>query len=354
MSRSPAVAAAYFDGQSSRRHSVELTAQAGLLQIAGLAAGAPQRTIPLSAIQISEPQGSAPRTLRFDDGAHCEIGQDQALRQLLDALGHQETPVVRLQSRWHWSVTALALVLILLAAGYQWALPWGAKQIAPLVPVATLAQLSDGALQTLDKYMLEPSHLPPERQQNLQRGFAQLAASDPALAQYGAHLRLRFRSLPGTPNAFALPDGQIVLFDELVTLQDMRDDEILAVLAHELGHVRQRHGMRRLIQSSVVAAVTAAYLGDVSVVIGSLTTVVLESAYSRDMEREADAYAVATLQRLNANPDSLATALEKLEAFYVGKKHSSDGDDKKYTSWIESHPDTQERAMRIRGQWPKD
>ncbi|MDR1350457.1 MAG: M48 family metallopeptidase [Zoogloeaceae bacterium] len=340
------LSAFYFDGQSSRRHAVELTATAGMLQMEGLAA---MRRIPQTAIRVSEPQGRAPRTLRFDDGAYCEVEQGEALLVLLDELGHQESAVVQLQSRWRWSVMALAAVIMLLAAGYQWGLPLGAKLLAPLVPVSALAQLSEGVLQTLDKYTLGKSHLPPERQQNLQRGFQQLADSDPELAAYSEHLRLFFRSAPDIgPNAFALPGGQIVLLDELVALEKMSDAEILAVLAHELGHVRLRHGTRQLIQSSVVAAAAAAYLGDLSSAISGFTAFVLESGYSRNMEREADAYAVATLTHLNASPEALASALEKLEAFYTrGEKKS---DRKKYTDWLNSHPDTQERVRWIRNQ----
>ncbi|MDR2164726.1 MAG: M48 family metallopeptidase [Zoogloeaceae bacterium] len=355
MSSSSPCVAVYFDGQSSRRHPVELAAEAGVLQVAGLAE---IRRVPLAAIRVSEPQGRAPRTLRFGDGAYCEVEQGEALLDLLDALGYRESGVVRLQGRWRWSVMALAMVVMLLAAGYQWGLPWGAKQIAPRIPVSTMAQLSDGVLETLDKHMLSPSSLSPGRQQDLQRGFQRLAESDPELAAYGARLQLLFRRAKRVrgasgigPNAFALPGGQVVLLDELVALKDISDDEILAVLAHELGHVRQRHGMQQLIQSSVAAAVTAAYLGDVSIAVSGLAALALESAYSRDMEREADAYAAATLLRLNANPEDLASALEKLEAFYAGKEKSAKEEEPgKYTGWLDSHPDTRERVMRIRRQ----
>ena len=47
-----------------------------------------------------------------------------------------------------------------------------------------------------------------------------------------------------------LPDGQIVLLDELVQMP-ADEEEVLAILAHELGHVRHRHGLTQLIQSSV-------------------------------------------------------------------------------------------------------
>ena len=43
-------------------------------------------------------------------------------------------------------------------------------------------------------------------------------------------------------NAFALPSGKIIVTDQLASL--LNDEQIVGVLAHELGHVVYRHGMR--------------------------------------------------------------------------------------------------------------
>ena len=51
------------------------------------------------------------------------------------------------------------------------------------------------------------------------------------------------------PNAFALPGGTIIFTDEMIMLSE-HDDELLAVLIHEIGHVVHRNGMRTIIQDS--------------------------------------------------------------------------------------------------------
>ncbi|MBW1770800.1 MAG: M48 family metallopeptidase, partial [Deltaproteobacteria bacterium] len=65
------------------------------------------------------------------------------------------------------------------------------------------------------------------------------------------------------PNAFALPGRTIIFTDEMVQLA-AHDDELLAVLTHEIGHIVHRHGMRRVIQDSLLGFALLAITGDVS------------------------------------------------------------------------------------------
>ena len=51
---------------------------------------------------------------------------------------------------------------------------------------------------------------------------------------------------PGTPNAFVVPGGKVVVFTGLLNLLQMHDDEIAAVLGHEVAHVLARHVVRPL------------------------------------------------------------------------------------------------------------
>ncbi|MCL2075471.1 MAG: M48 family metallopeptidase [Betaproteobacteria bacterium] len=341
----------YFDGQSSRRRPARLSkSHAGLL-IENEDGG--QRAIPIADIRVSEPQGAAPRTLRFEgDNAFCEVAQGAGFDALLLELGYRAPTIVHMQSRWRWVLASLLGVILVFVAGYLWGLPWGAKVIAPHVPVAAMRPISEAALEQLDEYLLKPSAMPEERREKLQAGFLRLAALDPELTAYDDYISLNFRSSPGIgPNAFVFPDGQIVLLDELANLHD-DDDEILAVLAHELGHLRGRHGVRQLIQSSVVAAVAAAWLGDISFAAVTLGSALLSSGYSRDMEREADDYAAELLRRQGKSPELLVNALEKLEMAYRKKMSASDrekeGKEDKFLDWISSHPNTDERIRRLR------
>ena len=144
-------------------------------------------------------------------------------------------------------------------------------------------------------------------------------------------------------NAFALPDGTLIVTDQLVALAGS-DDEVLAVLLHELGHVRSRHGTRMLLQGSVSALFMAWYFGDVSTLLAMAPTALIQAGYSRDMEREADDFAARMLRRQGLPPALLVDMLDKLAAAHDKGGHSPDSP----PAWLSSHPDTAERVARLR------
>jgi Zn-dependent protease with chaperone function len=331
------IEAGYFDGKTSRRHVVRLQASPQGIDIVATSG---RRHFASADVRVSEPIGGAPRTLTFPDGSYCEAPQGAELNALLAAFGHSDGAVARWQTSWRLAAAGVIVMLVVLAAGYRWGLPWLAERVAPMVPPAVVTAMSDQVIKALDQRMLVASQLPAERQQAIADGFARIAAGDPALA--GS--RLLFRSAPRVgPNAFALPDGQVVLFDELVALADS-DEEVLSVLAHEIAHVKFHHGLRQLIQSSVVAAIAASYFGDVSSLLSGLTALVLESKYSRGFELEADAYGANLMRRNGRSAEGLATMLEKMErAHEKGARPNQSSAD-----WLSSHPDTAERIARLR------
>ena len=73
------------------------------------------------------------------------------------------------------------------------------------------------------------------------------------------------------------------------------DDALVGVLAHEIGHVVHRHGMRMVVEQGVLNMGLGLALGDVSAVLSTGATVLTGRAYSRNHEREADCYAIALM-----------------------------------------------------------
>lgn len=336
MSLSPPVAAAYFDGRTARRHAVQLDVAAGRWRVRG---DFGERTGTLAELTVSEPLGQAPRTLHWPDGAYCEVGDHAGFARLLSAAGHQPPAVVRLQGRLRWALSALVALIVVGALGYLYALPWAAEVVARQVPAALAERLSRQVMDTLDAHVLTPSELPVARQQDIGRALTRLAAAGAPLPAHRLHFR-HATELP--PNAFALPGGDIVVFDSLVALA-ADDDEVVAVIAHELGHVAHRHGLRQLLHSTVVSAVAAIYLGDVSSLAAGLGGLVLESRYSRAFEREADRYGAERLNAAGIGADALARMLGKLD----GPRPGTAAPD-----WLATHPDTAARIAALRA--PRD
>lgn len=332
----------YFDGRTTRRQLARLDFVDGAWQISG---DFGTQRLPHSQARISEPLGRASRTLSWPDGAHCEIDDHQGFEALLQSAGIGNSAVVALQSRWIWAVGALLGLVATVAFSYLVVLPWGAEHIARRIPDSAIRSLSSEIMKSLDEHLLEPSELEPERQQALRARMIALLPAQGSQAAERIHFR-RTKRLP--PNAFALPSGDIVVFDSLVKLADS-DDEVLAVLAHETGHVAERHGLRQMLQSTVVSTVVAVYLGDVSSLASGVGTLLLESRYSREFEREADRFAAETLIAAGLSPELLATMLEKLESSRRrGNDKANDANPPSAIDLLSTHPETAERAAALR------
>ncbi len=344
MSISPSdvqIPAVYYDGQTSAGRAVTLSIDGSDLILCDRAA---ELRWPFDDVHVSERLGSTPRLLTYAGGGHCEVNDHAGLARLLAEAGAPRHWLERVQHSLPWAFAALLLIAVASVGVYRYLLPWGAEILAMRVPDAVLQKMGDSTLETLDGFALKPSKLDAARQQQLSDAFARLVPPAEAHSQY----HIVFRSSPAMgANAFALPNGTIVMLDELVGLTK-DDNEIAAVLAHERGHVERRHAMRMVLQSSVVGLVLAWSVGDVSSFRAAAPAIIMQAKYSRDMEREADEYAELTMQRNGLSPCLLASMLEKLEAAHLAQtrhKHPDAESERRDEAldYLSSHPATQER-----------
>lgn len=281
----------YFDGRSSQAHPVTVTCAMGIVRVHA-DTGTIERLEPLAALTITPPLGQAHRTLQFPDGASCETG-DLTAMAALDAQ-HRPTWGVRLvhtlESHWRFVVSCLAGLLLSLWLFAAYGIPWLAKYTAYATPLHLLARVSERSMALLDQTLFEPSELSAERLSRLQQQFAEVTRS---MGTHGYYQLVVRRSQKIGANAFALPSGLIIITDELIVLaQDER--EILAVLAHEVGHVELRHSLRNIYQSAGIFLLLAVLAGDVTSInsaAASVPTLLIEMGYSRKFEYEADARA---------------------------------------------------------------
>lgn len=113
-------------------------------------------------------------------------------------------------------------------------------------------------------------------------------------------------------NAFALPGGRIVLFRGLLDFVDS-PDEVVGVLAHEMGHVVHRHSTESLIKSLGLTFFFGVMLGDVgSGLIGVAGETLVSMSFSREAEGEADSTAVTLLEQLHIGTQGLAAFFARL------------------------------------------
>jgi Zn-dependent protease with chaperone function len=231
--------------------------------------------------------------------------QTLALPELIDA---------RAPGRWRglrpWRFGALALLACAAAyAGWQLARPLAADQLAAAMPPALEAQLGQGILHALERGTLAPSALSVWHQQRISDAFAGLQAPHEGAPRH----RLLFRAGHMGAAAFALPSGDIVVTDALVlALPD--DGAVLAVLAHELGHLQRRHMLPRLAEEALLATAAGIVLGDTGWLVSSVAPRVPHLAWTQQAEIDADKYAADLLEHNGLPLRSLPEAYEALAA----------------------------------------
>ncbi|MBI5485610.1 MAG: M48 family metallopeptidase [Deltaproteobacteria bacterium] len=338
-------AVAYFDGKVSTRREAVLTLEGDRVTING---DGVDLSYPAASIRVSEKIGSVRRTVRLPDGGVCELDDAALLAELERACGAKTTG--NIVHRWEKSLplalTALVLTALLVALFLRFGIPPLARHAAFALPPAAESSMGREALATLDRLLMKPSNLPKERQNELSALFLRVAGPDGNAAGY----RLEFRSCPAIgANAFALPSGIVIITDDLVGLA-RQDNEIAAILAHELGHVRGRHILRHLLQSSSTALIMATLTGDllsITSLAATLPTVLVDASYSRAFEREADDAAMAWMKSAGVPPRSYAEILGRLQAQLDVKQGKTAGGTDPVRNYLSTHPDTGERIRRI-------
>ncbi|MEI9995331.1 MAG: M48 family metallopeptidase [Rhizomicrobium sp.] len=284
-------------------------------------------------------------TRRFDlpDGARFETedndGADALLRTLRKLRHGRLTD--RLERAWP---VALLSAAITLAAGYYFfvqAMPMAAEWLARKTVPLVAHTMSEQTLRALDRFALKDTTLKPAEQARAQALFTRTAAH--AGGGAGAY-RLVFRGGgPIGPNAFALPDGTVVMTDEL--WKEVKNDaEVEGVFAHEMSHVDHAHQLQRVYEASLFPATLVIFTGDMSQVsqmTAILPSLIVESAYSRGFEQQADDDGAATLRAMGEHPSHMAEFLERLDKKVCGKTGCP-------PSWLGDHPDTAARAARLR------
>jgi Zn-dependent protease with chaperone function len=217
-----------------------------------------------------------------------------------------------MQQSWRW-VSGLVLgLVVLLFSVYQWGLPALAKGVLQITPYVIDERIGALALAQLEAGFVQASELAPAQQETIRQAFGQaLSAQDPTdLPPW----RLEFRKCAIGPNAFALPGGTLVMTDDMVELVEGDTRVLVAVLGHELGHLRHRHGMRMLVQASALGTIASVLWGDFSWVLATVPTWLAQADYSRQAEREADAYALDVLNAAGISPSAMLTLFNKLKA----------------------------------------
>lgn len=334
----PKTTAEYHDGVSSSVKQVELSFNDdGSIYIHGEGVS---RIYLLEELSFSPRLGNIPRVITFPEKATCHVHDNDLIDVFLKQhnQGAGSSIIHLLESRLVYVIAAVLFTVI-----FSWfmvvdGVPHFAKQIALNLPLGVDRALGQGTLDTLDKIVFSESTACAEDQQRLRQRFQTMKQSLEGADGY--ELIFRHGNKIGA-NAFALPSGIVVVTDELIDLSE-NDDEVIAVLAHEIGHLVYRHSVRMVLQNSAVAVLVTTITGDpfsTSSLVVALPTLLANSNYSREFELEADDYAYQYLIDNNIELVNFANILERI----------TDGEpDSDIVTYLSSHPKTEQRLRRFK------
>lgn len=234
--------------------------------------------------------------------------------------------LMRLGLKFHFAFAFFLFGIIGLS--YVYVLPWLAEKTVILIPKEYDDTLGDAFFK-----------------QNTLLGTVD-SAKTKALNQFAKELKLNnTKKLKFTVidsdimNAFALPDGSIVVYTGII--DSMKGyDELAGLIGHEVAHVNNRHSMKMLCRNLSGYLFVSTILGDVNgvmAVVGENVNTLQSLSYSRDFEREADAEGFKIVTSNAINPKGMVTLFERLQQ----------GQNIEIPEFISSHPITQDRIKNI-------
>lgn len=251
---------------------------------------------------------------------------------------------------FNWSVlVACVAVVVLIPLLLLTRMDWVSEQIATQIPAEWERSLGESAFAQVKL-----------GKQVLTNDAGQQALQDlmkPLLAAINSE-RYQFEvviSADQDVNAFALPGGFIVINAGLIQEADDAS-EVLGVLAHEIAHVTEQHGVRNIINAAGIFLVVDALLGDVSGILAMLanaTPLLINQSYSRKFEAQADVVGLGFLQQANIDPNGLVSFFEKMREREQEMLANVEDDDTRALmedamAFLSTHPATEDRIRDIR------
>lgn len=328
----------YFDGKSSQQTPVEICFfPAGEVLITGESL---ELKTSVQQLTIASRLGNTRRNIYLQDGAKLETNDNDSVDLVCSHFDKNilQTLIYGWEKNWHYALIALLVSVVFIWGGIEYGVPVAAKIAAKGIPVSHEEDIGKEGIDALDKWLFLPTKIDPARQEHIKKVFNNTVIE--LKGKYHYRLKLRSSKQMGA-NAIALPGGIIVITDDFIDLAE-NDQQIIAVLAHEIGHIEHQHGIRALFQSSFSAILMAVILGDITSITSlsaALPTMLVKSKYSRNFELEADQYAVDYLQQQNIAVNQFVKILDRL-----AQQHKSEIE----FDYLSSHPAMGKRIEQIR------
>jgi len=224
-------------------------------------------------------------------------------------------------------VKVLVGFFVILIAAYVWLVPFLADRLAKKVPVSYEESLGDAMFNEMrPMFTIDGS-----RTAYINEFFRELQIE----TKYDIKITVVDENVA---NAFAVPGGNIVVYDKIVEEMNSYED-LAALLSHEFTHVNEKHTTRSLFRRQASSLFLSILFGDV----GTIGNALISNAndlkglsYSRKLEKEADLNGVKILSDRKIDCNGFIDLFELL-------KKEVDKTGEQPTEWISTHPDLNKR-----------
>lgn len=324
--------AKYFDGESSIAHEVEIVfdEESGNFKIYHQ----DNQLIECAIGDYSIEQigrfteihfGEQPlRTIKFENKQFYD--QINAIRK---RKGHKNHYQSLIDLGWKVHIILAVAIIGFIFVAYKYAIPWTAEKSVTVLPESYDNKLGEMFfVKYIDDRQIDSIKTAEIREFAKQIDFHNTK-------------KLNFTVVKSDfVNAYALPDGNIVVYTALLEVMDDYE-ELAGVMVHEAIHVNNRHSMRMLARNLSGYLFLSAVMSDVN----GITAVIADNlhtlsnlTYSREFEEQADREGVRLLIDNRINPSGMSKLLEHLE-----KEHSD-----YVPQLLSSHPQTKERIKYVK------
>ncbi|MCG8490605.1 MAG: M48 family metallopeptidase [Sneathiellales bacterium] len=246
-----------------------------------------------------------------------------------------------------WTVTGVVALVLL----FMYGLPLLATGIAKTLPEKTRTSIGIAVEQSIiNTFATRPKNKSensdPESLESVCHDATGQKALDDLIERFIANSDADLPPVNVTvlkskiPNAFALPGGRMVIMSALIEMAD-HPNAIASVLAHEFGHLEERHPMDVFVRNVGLATIFSVAFGDVSggTILAAVGQYALGAAYSRDFEEAADKRARDLFSALDYDSRPVIELFKKLRTKYP---------ESEYFSIFSSHPHMDERIQALK------
>ncbi|MCP4375227.1 MAG: M48 family metallopeptidase [bacterium] len=240
------------------------------------------------------------------------------------------------RQRWKIAIILTVIVALTLYGGYI-GITWAAREAVMALPVSIDQQIGELA-------MSEIQHEGPEvRDEQVVQAVQEIIdrlKPHAAITDFEYKIKVIDADIM---NAFALPGGHMVIYTGLLK-KATRNEQIASIIAHEMSHASQRHGLAQISQSLTLSVGLAVLFQDTEGLVAFSTEIakmLVMGSYSRAQETQADLEGLRMLHAAKIDPQGM---IEMFTIMQTQKGQSGIT----IPSWLSTHPDMAERIKDIK------